>query len=114
LSRYHIQTNPGNTIADRDTSMARRAQRADENQLPWHEAPSISPARPPTDERQRLIQAMIALLMVNSPNSDAEALRMLRDEFPDTPLALRIAAFSNQLKRARMHTRKLTSRDKRA
>jgi hypothetical protein len=94
--------------------MAGRTQRADENQLPWHEAPSISPARPPTDERQRLIQAMIALLMASNPNSDAEALRMLRDEFPDTPLAMRIAAFSNQLKRVRMHTRKLTSRDKRA
>jgi hypothetical protein len=39
---------------------------------------------------------------------------MLRDKFPDTPLAMRIAAFSNKLKRARIHGRKLTSRDKRA
>jgi len=78
--------------------MAGRTPHAHEGGLPWHDSPSISPGKPAEDDRQRLLRAMIALLAVNSPHSDAEALRMLRDEFPGTPLAMRIAAFAARFK----------------
>jgi hypothetical protein len=81
-------------------SMARQTPRANEGRLPWQESPSISPGKPDEDDRQRLLRAMIALLTINSPNSDAEALQMLRDGFPETPLALRIAAFAARFKGA--------------
>jgi hypothetical protein len=91
--------------------MAGRTQRANGQRLPWHESPSIAPGRPPEDDRQRLLRAMIALLTINSPNSDAEALRMLRDEFPGTPLAVRIAAFAARFRGAGC-SGESTSRDK--
>ena len=69
------------------------------DELPWHEAPSISPANPsPGDQQQMLIRAMITLLTSIPPQSHAEALRMLRHGFPETPLALRVAAFARRLK----------------
>jgi hypothetical protein len=67
--------------------------------LPWHQAPSISPARADAgDQQQMLIRAMVTLLTSMPSHSHAEALRMLRDGFPETPLALRVAAFARRLK----------------
>ena len=70
------------------------AWRFDAAALPWHESPSISPAGPGPDHPQLLVRAMIALLSRSRPSSDADALRLLRDGFPQTPLAMRIAAFT--------------------
>jgi hypothetical protein len=82
-------------------SMTGRTPRANEGRLPWHDSPSVSPGSSAEDDRQRLLRAMIALLTINNPNSDAEALQLLRDEFPETPLAMRIAAFAARFKGAR-------------
>jgi hypothetical protein len=59
--------------------------------LPWCAAPSIAPDSP--SERQ-LIRAMISLLTRTRPTSDAEALKFLRNRFPNAPLATRIAALA--------------------
>ena len=43
-------------------------------------------------ELERRIAGMRALLLALEPDSDAEALRLLRDAFPDLPLAERVKA----------------------
>jgi hypothetical protein len=57
--------------------------------LPFH-------ASPPTDagrgESDHLVRSMTAVLARQGPQSTAEALRVLRRGYPDTPLAIRIAA----------------------
>jgi hypothetical protein len=68
--------------------------RYDAAALPWHESPSISPAGPGPDHAQCILRAMVALLTRSRPNSDAEALRLLRDSFPEASLAMRVAAFT--------------------
>jgi hypothetical protein len=55
---------------------------------------STSPqARPSYEEElERRIAGMRALLLALEPDSDAEALRVLREAFPDLPLAERVKA----------------------
>jgi len=68
--------------------------RDDSTALPWHESPSISPGGAGPDHPQSLLRAMITLLTHSRPRSDAEALRLLRDGFPEASLAMRVAAFT--------------------
>ena len=52
-------------------------------------------ARPSYDEElERRIAGMRAFLLALEPDSDAEALRLLREAFPDLPLAERVKACS--------------------
>jgi hypothetical protein len=73
-------------------------QRADQPTLPWRASPSMAPGSPDRADELRLIQAMISLLSTASPSSDAEALKVLRHTFPDSPLATRIIAFAARIK----------------
>jgi len=41
-----------------------------------------------------MIAAMAQLLAATHPDTDAEALRVLREAYPDLPLAMRLAALS--------------------
>lgn len=41
-----------------------------------------------------LLRAMAAHLLSTEPKTDAEALRLLRDAFPQAPLAARVAALA--------------------
>ena len=43
--------------------------------------------------------AMIEQVMLYSPKSDAEALKLLRESFPDRPLSARVAALSFLMRR---------------
>jgi hypothetical protein len=45
-------------------------------------------------ESDQLVRAMTAVLARRRPQSAAEALRVLRQGYPDAPLAMRIAAMS--------------------
>jgi hypothetical protein len=67
--------------------------------LPWCAAPSVAPDRPDSSDERRLIRAMISLLIRTRPSSDAEALKFLRDGFPNAPLTTRIAALSARFNR---------------
>lgn len=67
--------------------------------LPWYAAPSIAPGRPDNAHERLLIRAMISLLIRARPSSDAEALKFLRDSFPNAPLATRIAALAARFDR---------------
>lgn len=62
--------------------------------LPWCAAPSIAPDHSIGSDERRLIRAMISLLTRTRPSSDAEALKFLRNGFPNAPLATRIAALA--------------------
>ena len=79
--------------------MASMHSRADEKGLPWQPSPSIAPGRDESSDERRLIQAMIGLLTRTKPTSDAEALKYLRRDFPESSLATRIAAFVARFKR---------------
>jgi len=59
-------------------------------------APSPAPFEPSRRETDldRRIAAMRAMLALARPGSDAEALRVLRDAFPETTLAERVAVLS--------------------
>ena len=43
--------------------------------------------------------AMVELVMLFCPKSDAEALKLLRESFPDRPLSARLAALSLLMRR---------------
>jgi hypothetical protein len=88
------------------------ARPADAWQLPWHESPSIAPGRTTARDDKRLVRAMLRHLTRSRPNSDAEALRVLRRGFPETPLAVRVAVFAARLRQGREGNQSLTFRDK--
>ena len=58
--------------------------------LPHTYAPPIAGALP----LDALAEAMIERIRLSRPKSGAEALRELRTAFPDSPLALRVAALA--------------------
>jgi hypothetical protein len=61
--------------------------------LPVHWSPSIAP------DREASLADMLDWIDRQSPASGAEALRHLRAAFPDSPLALRVAALSTLMRR---------------
>ena len=63
------------------------------NNLPVHWSPAIAP------DDEASLSDMLAWIDHHSPASGAEALRHLRAAFPDTPLALRVAALSTLMRR---------------
>ena len=65
----------------------------DSNSLPVHWSPSI------THDREASLADMLDWIDRQSPASGAEALRHLRAAFPDSPLALRVAALSTLMRR---------------
>ena len=65
----------------------------DTNSLPVHWSPSIAP------DREASLADMLDWIDRQCPASGAEALRHLRDAFPDSPLALRVAALSTLMRR---------------
>jgi hypothetical protein len=71
------------------------SQRANEQDL---RQPTIAAGSPARDDERRLIDAMIRLLSHTGATSDAEALKVLRHGFPDSPLPTRIAAFAARFK----------------
>jgi hypothetical protein len=75
--------------------MASMSQRANEQDL---RHPAIAAGYPDRDDERRLIDAMINLLGHAGASSDAEALKFLRNRFPDSPLPTRIAAFAARFK----------------
>jgi len=60
--------------------------------LPFHEAPPLSPDG--GVRGQQLARAMADAVMSFHPASDADALKVLRASFPDSPLGLRVAALA--------------------
>jgi hypothetical protein len=44
-------------------------------------------------------ESMAAWVMTYAPATDAEALRLLRDRYPDSPLSLRVAALDFLMRR---------------
>jgi hypothetical protein len=65
----------------------------DTNSLPVHWSPPIAP------DREALLADMLDWIDRQCPGSGAEALRHLRDAFPDSPLALRVAALATLMRR---------------
>lgn len=68
-----------------------------------HEGASLVPAMP-ADGTARGLQSRLASTMANylletSPDTGAEALKLLRRMYPDTPLADRVAAFAATMRR---------------
>jgi hypothetical protein len=57
--------------------------------LPYHPAAPTAPGR---DLDSDLTQMMAAQIVRTQPKSGSDALRELRAAFPDSPLALRVAA----------------------
>ncbi len=64
--------------------------------LPYHPSPPIAPAANALGARA---QAMIERIVAARPSSDAEALKALREAFPDAPLGLRVAALGLLMRR---------------
>jgi hypothetical protein len=65
----------------------------DTNSLTVHWSPSVAP------DREASLSDMLDWIDRQCPASGAEALRHLRDAFPDSPLALRVAALSTLMRR---------------
>jgi hypothetical protein len=65
----------------------------DTDRLPVHWSPSIAP------DDEASLSDMLAWIDQHCPASGAEALRHLRAAFPDSPLALRVAALSTLMRR---------------
>jgi len=65
----------------------------DISSLPAHCSPSIAPEREPS------LAEMMDWIERQGPTSGADALRQLRAAFPDSPLALRVAALSSLIRR---------------
>jgi hypothetical protein len=65
----------------------------DTNRLPVHWSPSVAP------DRETSLADMLDWIDRQCPASGAEALRHLRVAFPDSPLALRVAALSTLMRR---------------
>jgi hypothetical protein len=74
--------------------MGRPAKASGLDHLPDHAAPPTAPGGEPlvADMLNRLTQQRLA--------SGAEALRLLRDEYPNSPLALRVMALNMLLQSA--------------
>jgi hypothetical protein len=66
---------------------------SDTDSLPVHWSPSIAP------DDEAALSDMLAWIDQHCPASGAEALRHLRAAFPDSPLALRVAALSTLMRR---------------
>jgi hypothetical protein len=66
---------------------------SDTDSLPAHWSPSIAP------DDEASLSDMLAWIDQHCPASGAEALRHLRAAFPDSPLALRVAALSTLMRR---------------
>ena len=66
---------------------------SDTNSLPVHWSPPLAPAGEPS------LADMLDWIDRQCPTSGAEALRQLRAAFPDSPLALRVAALSALIRR---------------
>jgi hypothetical protein len=63
------------------------------HEVPDHASPSIVPGG--RSERDAdLLAVMVRRILSICPPSGAEALRALRDAFPDSPLTLRVAALN--------------------
>jgi hypothetical protein len=74
-------------------SMASRQDyRAYPDPLPWRPSPPLVPEAP---SAATVIQAMMGMLARSRPGSDSQALRLLRDAFPDHPLSVRLAALAH-------------------
>jgi hypothetical protein len=67
--------------------------RATNDSLPVHWSPSIAP------DSEAALTDMLTWIDQQCPASGAEALRHLRAAFPDSPLALRVAALSTLMRR---------------
>jgi hypothetical protein len=65
----------------------------DSNSLPAHWSPSIAPDAEPS------LADMLDWIDRQCPATGAEALRQLRAAFPDSPLALRVAALNTLIRR---------------
>jgi hypothetical protein len=65
--------------------------------LPYHPSPPIAPAGDLSRGAQT--RAMIERIVAARPASDAEALRVLRAAYPDSPLGLRVAALGLLMRR---------------
>jgi hypothetical protein len=59
--------------------------------VPYRPSPPIIPGGRFEGERD-LLQVMVGHILAIRPSSGAEALRVLRDAFPESPLPLRVAA----------------------
>jgi hypothetical protein len=70
----------------------------DGSALPIHIAPPTAPDLVSTSA-SALAQRMVERLNEGSPKSGAEALRVLRLAFPDSPLTLRVAALNMLMRR---------------
>ena len=64
--------------------------------LPRGEGPDLVSATPSRDD---VVAAMTRMLSLDKPGSTAEALKRLRVAYPDSPLALRLAALAAAMKR---------------
>lgn len=65
--------------------------------LPFHVSP---PAVPDLQTDAEMTHAMVERIIRLDPKSGAEALRQLRAAFPDSPLALRVAALGMLMRRS--------------
>ena len=68
--------------------------------VPRHPSPPINPGSK-TDPERDLLAVMLRRIRSIKPPSGAEALRLLRDSFPDSPLTLRVAALERTTGRRR-------------
>jgi hypothetical protein len=83
-----------------EEAMPRTDSRPDTPQLPFQPSPSLAPFT--RDARiRRQVQAMVQEATAAAPVSDAEVLKALRAIFPDSPLALRVAALAMLAERRR-------------
>jgi hypothetical protein len=71
--------------------------------LKLHESASLVPAMGPDGTARalesRLASAMANYLLETAPDTGAEALKLLRRMYPDTPLADRVAALAATMRR---------------
>ena len=67
------------------------------------ETPTLVPAAPALAVREDILKAMSEALVLENPSSTAEALRALRRDYPQHPLALRLAALAVAMKRPLPH-----------
>jgi hypothetical protein len=94
-----LVTLPG-PISRRDQQRERTmGYAAEQKALPMHVSPPIAPHGAAADTPD--VAQMVQRLMERRPLSGSHALKELRAAFPDTPLALRVAAL-NMLLRQRL------------
>ncbi len=66
---------------------------AETGSLPFHDSPPLGGLTPPTLSSD-LARTMAANIMAFAPATDAEALKLLRARFPNSPLSLRVHALN--------------------